>query len=71
MFGCNLYGTIAKGYAKIQSCTIWQNGSIVQDLIPVRFTNENGQSEGAMYDKVTKQLFRNKGTGSFVIGPDN
>ena len=23
-----------------------------------------------MYDKVSKQLFRNKGTGSFVIGPD-
>lgn len=40
------------------------------DMIPVRFTNENGQSEGAMYDKVSKQLFRNKGTGSFVIGPD-
>jgi hypothetical protein len=40
------------------------------DLQPVRFLNENGQSEGAMYDKVSKQLFRNKGTGSFKIGPD-
>lgn len=39
-------------------------------LIPVRFLNENGQQEGAMYDKVSKQLFRNKGTGSFTIGPD-
>ena len=40
------------------------------NLQPVRFTNEQNVSEGAMYDRVTKQLFRNKGTGAFVIGPD-
>lgn len=40
------------------------------DSIPVRFTNESGVSEGAMYDKVSGQLFRNAGTGAFVIGPD-
>ena len=40
------------------------------DLIPVRFTNDNNQTEGAMYDKVTKRMFRNQGTGAFVIGPD-
>lgn len=40
------------------------------DMIPVRFTNENGISEGAMYDRVSGQLFRNAGTGAFVIGPD-
>lgn len=40
------------------------------DLIPVRFTNENGETEGAMYDKVSKELFSNQGTGSFLIGPD-
>lgn len=40
------------------------------DLIPVRFTNERGESEGAMYDKVSGKLFRNAGTGSFIIGPD-
>ena len=45
-------------------------GSSTWDFIPVRFLNENGQQEGAMYDKVSKQLFRNKGTGSFTIGPD-
>lgn len=43
---------------------------LVRDFIPVRFTNELGQSEGAMYDKVSRQLFRNAGTGQFVIGPD-
>lgn len=47
-----------------------KNGVVVCNLIAVRFTNENGVSEGAMYDKVTKQLFRNQGTGSFIIGPD-
>ena len=40
------------------------------DFISVRFTNELGQSEGAMYDKVSGQLFRNQGTGAFTIGPD-
>lgn len=40
------------------------------DLIPVRFTNELGESEGAMYDKVSKKLFRNQGTGKFIVGPD-
>ena len=43
----------------------------VRDFIPVRFTNEDGVSEGAMFDKVSGQLFRNAGTGAFVIGPDN
>lgn len=47
------------------------SGSVkIIDLTPVRFTNENGVSEGAMYDRVSGQLFRNEGTGAFVIGPD-
>ena len=40
------------------------------DLIPVRFTNEFDEDEGAMYDLVSGKLFRNQGTGSFIIGPD-
>lgn len=40
------------------------------DMIPVRFTNENCVSEGAMYDRVSGKLFRNQGTGTFIIGPD-
>lgn len=39
-------------------------------MIAVRFTNEQGVSEGAMYDRVSGQLFRNAGTGAFTIGPD-
>lgn len=42
----------------------------VRDMISVRFTNEQGVSEGAMYDRVSGRLFRNAGTGAFTIGPD-
>ena len=55
---------------RIYSCQIYQNGILVRDLIPVRFTNESGESEGTMYDRVSGKLFRNVGTGAFVIGPD-
>lgn len=44
--------------------------NIVRVFVPVRFTNELGVSEGAMYDKVSGQLFRNQGSGSFILGPD-
>jgi hypothetical protein len=43
---------------------------IIHEIIPVRFTNEQSVSEGAMYDRVSGQLFRNAGTGAFTIGPD-
>ena len=55
---------------KIYWLQIKKAGVLVRDFIPVRLTNEIGQSEGAMYDRVSRKLFRNKGTGSFVIGPD-
>jgi hypothetical protein len=48
----------------------WENDELVQHFIPVRFTNENGETEGAMYDRVSGQLFRNAGTGAFVLGSD-
>lgn len=46
------------------------DGELKFNAIPVRFTNERGETEGAFYDKVSGQLFRNAGAGSFVIGPD-
>ena len=46
------------------------DNTILGSFIPVRFTNEDGVSEGAMYDKVSGQLYRNAGTGAFLIGPD-
>lgn len=56
--------------AKLYYFMMMMDGVIVCDLQPVRFTNENGVSEGAMYDRVSGALFRNAGTGAFVIGPD-
>ena len=47
-----------------------KNKTFIRNFIPVRFLNESGEWEGAMYDSVTKQLFRNSGTGNFIIGPD-
>lgn len=47
-------------YAKI-----FDNNTLLLDLVPVRI----GQV-GYMYDKVTGQLFGNKGTGDFILGPD-
>ena len=46
------------------------DNTILGSFIPVRFTNDDGVSEGAMYDKVSGQLYRNAGTGAFIIGPD-
>lgn len=50
------------------SCLL--SGTMLFDCIPVRFTNEQGVREGALYDRVSGQLFRNAGTGAFIIGSD-
>ena len=50
---------------RIAFAKISVSNNIVRDFIPVRV----GQT-GYMYDRVTKRLFGNKGTGSFVRGPD-
>ena len=46
------------------------NKDKILDLVPVRFTNENEMTEGAMFDEVSKKLFRNLGKGSFICGLD-
>jgi len=56
--------------AKLWSCKLFEQADLVMDLTPVRFTNEQGQSEGAMFDRVSGQLFRNAGTGAFGRGSD-
>lgn len=49
----------------IISFSISKGSTIVRDFIPVR---KNGI--GYLYDKVSKKLFGNSGTGDFVLGPD-
>ena len=63
--GQNTIGRIRFGW-----CKIIIGGVLVRDFIPVRFTNENEQTEGALYDRVSKELFRNSGTGSLGYGND-
>lgn len=70
IFASNRGGAEAKTQAKVKYFRMTTNGVVDVDLIPVRFTNSNGQSEGAMYDRVSRKLFRNAGTGAFTIGPD-
>ena len=51
---------------KIYYFTLYdENDNIILDFVPVR---KNGV--GYMYDKVSKQLFGNQGTGQFILGPD-
>ena len=63
-------GSRAKGTCRIYYFLASKNSSVARYLVPVRFTNEFGKSEGAMYDRVSGQLFRNSGTGVFVFGTD-
>ena len=53
------------GGFKMYSCQIYQNNTLVRDFIPVK---SNGV--GCLYDKVTKQLFANQGSGSFSCDPN-
>lgn len=66
-------GVGARFYSKGCSCgfLFMKVGEMIaRDFIAVRFTNESGVREGAMYDRVSGELFRNAGTGAFIIGPD-
>lgn len=62
---------------------VYTQSAVFRDMIPVRFTNELGQSEGAMYDRAnptvgmdpdgsarTDGLYRNRGAGAFSYGND-
>jgi hypothetical protein len=50
---------------KVSSFFWKRNGVLILDLIPVRKGNV-----GYMYDRVSGELFRNAGTGNFIIGDD-
>ena len=44
---------------------MYDGSTLVRDFIPVRI----GQT-GYLFDKVSRQLFGNSGTGNFILGPD-
>ena len=70
LFGRNGTTPPSIGSLRIYSAKLWDGNILARDFIPVRFTNERGETEGAMYDRVSGQLFHNAGTGAFIIGPN-
>lgn len=68
--GYNAQNTQRGGNNRYWRVSIWKNDELVRDFQPVRITNEYSEIEGAMYDRVSGEVFRNSGTGSFIIGPD-
>ena len=56
-------GNFASG--KIYSAKFYVNNTLVRDMIPVLDMND----VPCMFDKVTRQLFYNQGTGNFIAGP--
>ena len=70
MFGCNGVASIEGnvGYLMSQKkryMKIYGANGLLFDAIPVRVGNV-----GYMYDRVSKQLFGNSGTGYFILGGD-
>ena len=53
------------GQWRFFSLKLSKDGELVRDFIPVRV----GQV-GYMYDRVSRTLFANQGTGAFIVGPD-
>lgn len=67
LFRCNDGNVSSQRIAiiKLYYFKIYSNDTLVRDFIPVRIG-----TTGYMYDKVSKQLFGNAGTDSFILGPD-
>lgn len=66
LFGQSPYHETSKAFeCAIGPTKIWMGGVLVRDFIPVR-----KGTVGYMYDRVTRKLFRNAGSGDFVLGPD-
>ena len=59
------YNTVSRPSAQLGKCWLSVGGIKIFDLIPVRIG-----TTGYMYDKVSRQLLGNSGTGTFILGPD-
>lgn len=63
--GTNTSGAERFSNGIIYSCQIYDDGVLVRDYIPVRIG-----TEGCLYDKVEKKIYKNAGTGAFALGAD-
>ena len=62
LFAINISGTVSyNSKMRLYSCKIYDNGALVRNFIPV--LDNNGIA--CLYDKVGKQLYYNRGSGSF------
>lgn len=61
------FGSSVSEYSdtKVYHVKMWQNSLLVRDYIPVVDLNDRP----ALYDRVSKTLFHNAGTGEFTVGP--
>lgn len=66
LFNLNLNGGAYMGSARVWSYKHKRNGTLIRDLIPALDWNDTP----CMYDKVTNELFYNKGTGEFLYGDE-
>ena len=66
-----IFGGVRSGYAiRLYRIKLYGlNGTLIRDLIPVR-VGSGSSFEGAMLDTVERKVYRNAGTGSFIIGPE-
>lgn len=68
MFCRNKSGTFgAFAYAKIYSCKIWDETTLVRDFVPCY---RKADSVAGMYDVVNDVFYTNQGSGSFIVGGD-
>ena len=67
IFGQNRAGTIAPTSDIFYSFKIWNNALPVRDFIPVHAPFKTDGKQNCMFDRVSKELFCNAGTGDFLI----
>ena len=67
LFANNGSGTIdsRKIHAKLYSCQIYDNGTLIRDYIPIR--SDDGSI--GLYDQINEVFYPNKGSGTFTAGP--
>ncbi len=64
--GCQTSYTIFSNHsARFYSLKIWDNDTLIRDMIPI--LDKNGTM--CIYDKIENKYYYNKGTGDFIAGP--
>lgn len=54
------------GAYRLYYCKIWDNNTLVRNMIPVKRKSDNVLG---LYDKVNNVFYMNRGTGNFIAGP--